>query len=203
MDNPGQILFYGFVALCVLPIVLTFLVAAWVLWFGKKQIDRLVSVDPTRIQARYAQLHEAQPMAARELILKRIIHEQAMRSGLVGAVTGLGGFITLPIALPIDLVVSAQIQAALLNGIAAEYQAQNRPQATWFSTMLLAGSDKVSASAAALFLRLLVRIGGKSVSKFVPILGAITAFVVNYWITRSTGLVAIQWYARQSKLTTL
>lgn len=203
MDNPEQILLYGFLSLCVLSIVLTFLVAAWVLWFGKKQLDRLVSVDPTRMQMRYTQLQAENSTATREEILGRIIHEQALRSGVVGAVTGLGGFITLPIALPIDLLVSAQIQAALLNGIAAEYQAQNKPQTTWFSAMLLAGSDKVSASAAALFLRLLIRIGGKSVSKFVPILGAITAFVVNYWITRSTGLVAVQWYARQSKLTTL
>ena len=44
-----------------------------------------------------------------------------MKNGLVGAVTGLGGMITLPVTIPTDLICSWRIQASMAFSIAYAY----------------------------------------------------------------------------------
>ncbi len=53
--------------------------------------------------------------------MARVINDQAFKAGLIGALTGIGGILTLPIAIPVDFALSAKIQAATIHFIAQTY----------------------------------------------------------------------------------
>ena len=76
----------------------------------------------------------------------RLIRRTAWRSGLLGAVTSVGGFTTLLVALPIDLVVSARMEARLacLLGALAGRDAHD-PELRICASEILAGRSPDAA----------------------------------------------------------
>jgi len=57
----------------------------------------------------------------KESLAKKIISRRAFKSGGIGAVCGLGGFITLPITMPSDMYLTFRIQARMVLAIAHVY----------------------------------------------------------------------------------
>jgi hypothetical protein len=53
---------------------------------------------------------------------EKIIHDQSIKSGVLGAITGVGGLVTLPATIPIDIVKSWRIQAFTIRCIAYLYE---------------------------------------------------------------------------------
>ena len=51
----------------------------------------------------------------------KILHRKTLKNGLIGAATSIGGFITLPVAIPADLIVSWKIQIFMAMSIAHVY----------------------------------------------------------------------------------
>jgi hypothetical protein len=203
MDNTAQTLLVGFGLLCGLPL-LAFAVLAFVIYrAGQQRLDGWFAPDQAKLQQQVAAMRAKQPGISKEQLARHIIQRQALRAGLVGAITGVGGFWTLPIALPIDLALSFQIQAQLVNFIAYLYneRAPEGLNARVRTYLIMTGSSQATQTTINYLTRVAVRVAGKWFSKIVPLLGAAISFAVNYIIVQVMGRAAIRWYAQQANQT--
>jgi hypothetical protein len=195
-DDLGSIALGGLNLLCLLPIVIVAVVGFIVLRAGRERLNDITDPDVNRLEQRYEALRAKNPSASREELIEKIIHAQALRCGLVGAITGLGGFFTLPIALPIDILASLYLQAGLVGFIAAQYGKENDSE--WEKRartyLIVSGGGKVTQTASRALIGFLVRVVGKSLSKLVPVFSAGISFAVNYFIAQAIGRLALRWY---------
>ena len=114
-------IFGGLTLLILVPLV----AMAALIWLGAKRtklaFERFVKPDPVALEARMRGLRRRYPGLDEAGLVRRIIARESLKVGLVGAVTGLGGIITLPIAIPIDFALTAKLQASLIQFIARIY----------------------------------------------------------------------------------
>lgn len=198
-DNLSQWLLIGFGLLCVLPL-LVFAVLAFIVYrAGQQRLEAWLGPDVAKMRAQYEALRARHPNMTQEAALAEIMRGQAVKAGIVGALTSLGGFITLPIALPIDIVLSFRIQASLISFIAHLYGGADPETraASVRSYLLMTGSSRVTQSTTRFLMSWALRIIGKSFSKLIPVVGALIGFGVNYAIVQVMGRAAVRWYAAQ------
>jgi hypothetical protein len=189
-------LLWGFVLLCVVPALLT--LAA--VYFAIRRINRALVVDLPRLKQEFEAMRARNPRATDEQLLRKVIQQQAFRSGIVGALTSIGGFITLPIALPVDIFWSIRIQAQMVEFISAAsgvtdispYEQRIRQY------LITTGGVRAAQSGTRAVLNFAVRVMGKSFSKLIPVVGAVIGFGVNYAITQAIGYAALNWYTKRS-----
>lgn len=188
----------GVVTCCVLPVIL-FGVA---LWMVRRYLNGLSDPDVGHLHQQLRRLVEEHPDDDPEDLVREVIRSQAVKSGVVGALTGLGGFMTLPIALPADLLLSLKYQASTVQFIAESY-GHTDPGKTELEIrrfLIMSGGARVSRSMTRLIMEFAVRFVGKSLAKFIPFLGALVGFAVNYAIAHSSGLVALKVYSGEIDL---
>lgn len=73
-------------------------------------IDKMIISNPGEIKGYVGKLRLQNPGISEYDLAKKIVNRKAFKNGLVGAATGVGGLITLPITVPIDLVATWKIQ---------------------------------------------------------------------------------------------
>lgn len=193
-DFVGNI-FTALLLFCGVSIVIGIAMAYWA-W---RQISNYTTPDVSKLQAQFIQMKSTKTTDSRAI--HKIIHRQALKCGLVGAATSFGGFYTLPIALPVDIVLSTRIQSTMVEFIAQHYghNANNEIENRLKTYMVTTGTATVTERSSTFLLRYGVRLLEKSFPKFIPVLGAVIGFAVNYFIARTTGNLAMQWYAKQKK----
>lgn len=167
------------------------------LFFVYRTLNKLSEADTTKLEKQFAEMRTKQSSSSEEKLLRKIVQQQAFRCGMVGAVTSLGGFYTLPIALPADIILSTRIQASMVEFIAKYY---DRADATEFErrvrdALIVTGGLRLSESSTSLGMRFATRMIGKSFAKLIPLIGAVIGFAVNYVIARGTGELALQYYS--------
>lgn len=84
-------------------------------------IDYVISTDSIAIEHYINKLYEQNAGITCDELAKKVLSRKSIKSGLIGAITGLGGIITLPIAIPADVVCSWRIQASMAFSIAYIY----------------------------------------------------------------------------------
>lgn len=84
-------------------------------------MDFVLSTDCVTIESYVDKLRSQNPGVTSDALAKKILSCKSMKNGLVGAVTGLGGMITLPVTIPTDLICSWRIQASMAFSIAYAY----------------------------------------------------------------------------------
>lgn len=84
-------------------------------------MDYVISTDSVTIEAYVDKLHEQNPGISSDELAKKVLNRKSVKNGFVGAVTGLGGLITLPVSIPADLICSWRIQASMAFSIAYIY----------------------------------------------------------------------------------
>lgn len=178
---------------CVLPLFVAMIGTL----FAANRLYKAITPDPEKMKADYEALKAEDTGLHRDALVQKIIRRQAVRSGIIGAITGLGGFITIPIALPIDIYTSLRIQSAMVNFIAYAYGHTDTSQVEEQikSTLIMAGGSRVTRTTTRLMTTTATRFLGKTLSKLLPLIGALVSFGVNYSITRTTGYAAVKWYA--------
>jgi uncharacterized protein (DUF697 family) len=202
MENLPQTLLIIFMLGCVLPLITLGIMAFVIFRFGQRQLERFVAPNTEALFEKYQKMYSDNPNVDTRVYVQRIVNQQAFKSGVVGAITGLGGFITLPIALPIDVLLSVQIQAAMIEFIAQAYGHPEDRDSRVATYMIMSGSGEVTQMTSRVVMRYAVqRLTGKFLSKFIPLFGAVVGFLVNYSLARSTGWVAMQWYDRKNTQT--
>jgi len=199
MESPGQVLLLMFGLLCVLPLLTFALLACVIYRAGMQRVEGWFEPDVAQLQQRMNNLRAQHPNSTTEQLVNKMIHRQAFRAGIVGAITGIGGFWILPLALPLDLALSFRIQAALVNFIAYLYGETdpNQINSRVRAALVMTGSSRVTRTTTNLLTRLAVRVAGKSFAKVIPFFGAIISFAVNYVIVQVMGRAAARWYAQQ------
>ncbi len=182
--------------------VVMVIVIAVIAFFAIRQLQRFTAPDLAEMRKKVADLQRDNPGASREALIQRVVHEQSIKAGVVGAITGLGGFVTLPIALPVDILVSMRLQATMVQFIALMYgEVADTSQELKVQTYLvMAGGTQVTETTFNLIMKFALRILGKSFSKLVPVIGAVVGFAVNYGIAQATGNIAMRWYSSRAQL---
>jgi len=84
-------------------------------------MDYVLATDSVAIEAYVNKLREQNSDISNDELAQKILQRKSMKNGLVGAVTGLGGFITLPVTIPSDVICSWRIQASMAFSIAYVY----------------------------------------------------------------------------------
>jgi hypothetical protein len=84
-------------------------------------IDWVIGSESDEVTNYINKLRSDNPEFTNKQIAEKIVNEQSINSGLLGAVTGLGGLMTLPATIPIDLVKAYKIQAFTIRSIAYIY----------------------------------------------------------------------------------
>ena len=184
------------ICLCLAGVFALFI--AIVLFLAYRQFQHMIAPDAVAMKLRFDELRAANRQLSDEDLVQKIINQQALKCGLVGAVTGLGGFFTLPIALPIDILLSMRIQAAMVQFIEMVYRRESLPGSDGHKLqtyLVMSGSVDVSETATSIIMKLVVRVLGESLSIFIPAIGAAVGFGVNYAIARGTGTVAMRLYS--------
>lgn len=86
-----------------------------------KIIDLAIFSNPATIQEYVDKLRSQNKVISNDQLAKKIVSRKSLKNGLVGAVTGLGGIMVLPVTVPADLVASWKIQAAMAFSVAYAY----------------------------------------------------------------------------------
>jgi uncharacterized protein (DUF697 family) len=198
MENITDILLWIALLGCVLPLVVLTLLTVAAVWFGKRWLENLTEPDVSAIHDEFVAMKAKKPDASRKELIQQVVNRQALKCGAVGFVTGFGGFVTLPVTLPVDIILSAKIQSTMVSYIAQAYGYENTIENKAATYAIMSGSGELTHISLRVFRQYAPRFIGKSFSKLIPLLGALISFGVNYMITQSTARLAIQWYETKS-----
>jgi hypothetical protein len=189
------------VVCCVVPVVLIGAVTFWVMW----NASRYLQPDHAELQQVFDSLKAKHANDTPDQLVKRIIHRQSLRSGVIGAITSVGGLPTLPFGLTIDLYTTARIQSETLYFIAQVYRQNGvTPRILNLNEflsmrleeggnqLLMMGGQQVSGY---LVRKILVLIVEKTVIKIIPGIGLLIGFAVNYFTMQGMGRLANHWYS--------
>ncbi len=77
----------------------------------EEMIDEIMEHEPERIQRFVDDFQFKHRKLNKDKIAEKIVYGQARNSGLLGALTGFGGFIALPATIPIDIIKYLRVQA--------------------------------------------------------------------------------------------
>lgn len=197
-DNLLLFLGLSVVILCVIPLAVTVIAG----FFLIRRINTFTEADIDKMQRDFDEFQRKNPNLSRDRLIRKVIHRQAFRSGVVGAITGLGGFYTLPVMLPADILLSTRIQAQMVQFIASAHgnNASNAMEARVQTYLVTTGSVRVTESITNAVMRYAVRMLGKSFAKLIPFIGAGISFGVNYFMTQAMGNIAAQYYANPNNV---
>lgn len=103
------------------------------------------------------------------------------------------------------MVVSYRIQGAMVNFIARAYNYSPTlmQEEKAVASLVMFGSRHVTTTGLEVASRVVVRVGGKTLSKVVPLLGALIGFVINYTTTQATGYLAASLYSGTAQQVTV
>jgi hypothetical protein len=88
---------------------------------AEKMIDGIIKYEPQKIKKRVDEIKLKHQNLKREEIAQKIIQDQSLWGGFLGAVTGVGGAVLLPATIPMDLLKYLKIQAYMICCLAYLY----------------------------------------------------------------------------------
>ena len=185
----------------LLPLTVMAVLTVGIIWFGRRWIDSFVTPDIGELREKFERSRASRPDADAEKLIEPVVRSQALKCGIAGAVTGFGGFVTLPVALPVDMLLTARYQATMVSFIAHAYGFENSAENKAATYAVMTGSSQANKFTTAVIARYAPQAVGKTASKFIPIAGAVLGFAVNYAMTRALAKAASRWYRRKSDST--
>lgn len=84
-----------------------------------KLVDWMIERNLPNVEAYVTELRRKNPGMSDKRLARRIVRRKSFKNGLVGAATGLGGLITLPVAVPADILMSWRIQIFMILAVAS------------------------------------------------------------------------------------
>ena len=199
MGESENWLLWFFLLGVVLPFVIFVILSILTFYFGKKWVGNYISPEVSDLSKHLAGLRQDHPDWDDEKLISYLVRKQALKCGIVGALTGFGGFTTMIITLPLDLVVTARYQSSMVSFIAQVYGYTDSIENKAATYAVMAGTTEVSKITARVVRKYLPRVMQGFFSKLIPVVGAIINFAVNYALAYSTANLAKKWYASKSK----
>jgi uncharacterized protein (DUF697 family) len=109
----------------------------------EKLVDWFIETDPWQVRRYVEGLRERYPDVSDDELAGKVVSLKSIKNGLVGAATGVPGFLAFPIAIPADVITSWKIQINMAMCIAQIYGHTLDPSKEEIKTdifMILAGS---------------------------------------------------------------
>jgi hypothetical protein len=191
--------FQIFVILSVIALVLLAGTLAFLFWRAKKLVENAVRPDLPKLERIVERLRQKHPDLDNAALTKKLMHRQANRAGLVGLLTGIGGLPTLPFTVPIDVALTVKIQSnlvhmlRLLRGEHADAGALS-DSSLWLITT---GGQELTTASSVLIRDLVVKSLSKSLLKFLPLLGGVVGYALNWFSTQALGRLTLKWMTRR------
>jgi hypothetical protein len=183
------ILFLGLIAmLCLI------LVALIVARKFKEHYDKIFSEDVSLLHNKVERLRIKFPNDSDNQLLERLIKSESMNAGIIGFLTGLGGLVTLPITLPIDIIATIRIQYRLVEYIIhkdknVDSSIDTEPVKSF---ALLFGANKITDAGGKFAIVLITQYAPQVLLKSIPLLGGIVGFLIDYMGTRGVAKYALR-----------
>ena len=175
------------IALCVIGLLLLMAVLLFTYFYLRGQIARYLIPNPLEIARDLERLARVHPQLDEDALAHVVIKSTATFVGIVGFITGIGGFFVAIIGLPFDLAVCTRRQMKMVQIITAIYgNADLDPDMLQARYMALVAGG---AGAGWILKKAVPKLLGESI----PFLGAFVGFGFNWVATRSVGKAAIVW----------
>lgn len=84
-------------------------------------MDWVLTTQPASVRAYVDKLRTQNLGITDDALAEKIVRRKALKNGLVGAATGVGGILVLPVTIPADLLASWRIQAFMCMSVAYTY----------------------------------------------------------------------------------
>lgn len=174
-------------SLLLIALLCLLLVAIIVVRKVKERLGRMFSQDIRELEKKLDKLGRKHPKDDRTMLIERLIKKESFNAGVVGFFTGLGGLLTLPIALPIDMLASIKIQSRLAKFLIHEADASSElsESAKMKIMAVVFGSGKMTAVSRGLAVSLTKKYAPQLVLKAVPLVGGVVGFLMDYFGTRT------------------
>lgn len=185
-----------FLVFSLVGLVLLVGTVAWLFWRIKKLVENAVRPNLPKLRRLAAKLQAKYPDLDERGLARKIMLRQSNRAGLVGFVTGLGGLPFLPIAIPIDIALTIKIQSNLvhlLRLVRGEADATSDELSDASLWLITTGGQELTSVSGKLIRELLVSFLSKSLLKFVPLLGGVVGFLLNWISTQALGRLTVKW----------
>lgn len=179
----GWLVFFTILGLiCGVTLLIFAAVGAITFYYLRKNLNP----DPAEIRREYDKLVTAFPFLTADELSEKIIREYAQKTGIIGGLSGIGGFIIFLVTLPFDLGGSMILQMKMIHLIALFYG--NDPADSKKNNItLVMGGWGASGVVGFLLKKVLPKVLGEAI----PLLGGLVGFGVNWATTKSIGEKAI------------
>jgi hypothetical protein len=190
----------------------------------ERALRQVLNVDSQAVRDHVARLRAANPHAGADELAAGVVSRRALKAGGIGAITGLGGLVTLPVTIPANLLGTWRVQTTMLAIIAEIYDAEFEID----DFFLVLGGTAVTEAMKQLGINagkdvtkrmvqkhvtretmkhinrvvsraIITKAGTKSatsVMKMVPLVGAPVGFAFDWTATRAFGKAGILYYSR-------
>ncbi len=189
-----------FLLLSIAGLVLLIGTALFLFWRAKQLVENAVQPNLPALERLVAKKRAKYPDLGARRLSKKLIHRQATRAGLVGFATGLGGLPTLPIAIPIDLAATIKLQSNLVHMLrmasGGKVRAEEVSEASLW--LITTGGQELAVASGTMIRELVVKLLSKSLLKFVPLVGGLVGFALNWASTQTLGRLTLRWLEGQA-----
>ncbi len=188
------------VLLSIAGLVLLIGTVLFLLWHAKQLVENAVQPDLPALERLVAKKRAKHPNLSPKRLSKKLIHRQSLRAGLVGFATGIGGLPTLPIAIPIDLAATIKLQSNLVHllRIAGGERVRAKEVSEASLWLITTGGQELAAASGTMIRELVVKTLSKSLLKFVPLVGGLVGFALNWVSTQTLGRLTLLWLEGQA-----
>ncbi len=107
----------------------------------ERLVDRMVESAYPKIAPYVDRIRARHPSATDIEIARMIVRRKAFKNGLVGAVTGIGGFLTMPVTVPADVIASWRIQITMILAVAHAFRRETDPEELKTDVLMVLAGD--------------------------------------------------------------
>lgn len=133
----------------------------------EKLIDWMIESGQQDINEYVEKLRSQNPGISPDKLAKKIVRRKSIKNGFIGAITGVGGLITLPVTIPADLVISWKIQIFIALCVAYVYGHNSRTTDIKTDVYLILAGDSAKEALKRLGIEASKGVTKKAINKYI------------------------------------
>ncbi|OQY43120.1 MAG: hypothetical protein B6242_15340 [Anaerolineaceae bacterium 4572_78] len=170
------------------------IIIEWLTYF----FDWLILPNPDTIKKIVDEIRTDNPDLNTDDLVEIIIEKQSFKSGIIGAVTGIGGCLVLPITFFIDLVLSGRTNTSMIYMMAYAHGHDPKHDDLRFKSVVIMAGESMTHRLTHILAKFVAETLFKSLVKFVPLIGAVLGFLVNRQATEAVGHLTKKSYQQKN-----
>ena len=179
-----------FISLTLISLLSALLVCLILVRKLKEQAERMIAGNLESLTEKELRFRRTFPHATEAEILEHIIRSECRIAGCIGFLTGLGGLVTLPLTLPIDILTSVKSQRNLVEYIIVNSHGSTGKIDRAKTFAIILGTRQASQMGIKFTVSLAIKYAPQIFLKAIPLVGGLTGFITSYYSTRSVARYA-------------